>query len=69
LLCDAVTPTLAASQTIAVRAMLVHTIDEDAARSTSVPVSRPRPLTPPHLMLLIKDIAAALDAARESGRW
>jgi GNAT superfamily N-acetyltransferase len=63
LLRDAMTRSLAASQTIGVRALLVHAIDH-AARDFYLPHGlEPSPTDELHLMILIKDIAAALDAA------
>jgi len=63
LLRDAMTRTLAASRTIGVRAMLVHAIDEDARAFYIRHGLKPSPTDPLHLMILIKDIATALDAA------
>jgi GNAT superfamily N-acetyltransferase len=63
LLRDAMTRTLAASETIGVRAMLVHAIDNDAREFYIRHGLEPSPTDPLHLMVLIKDIAAALDAA------
>jgi GNAT superfamily N-acetyltransferase len=63
LLRDAMTRTLAAAQTIGVRAMLVHAIDQDARRFYVRHGLEPSRSDPLHLMILIKDIAAALDAA------
>jgi hypothetical protein len=54
---------LAASETIGVRAMLVHAIDEGASRFYRRYGLEPSPTDELHLMILIKDIAAALDAA------
>jgi GNAT superfamily N-acetyltransferase len=65
LLRDAVTRTLAASQTIGVRAMLVHAIDNDARAFYIRHGLEPSPTDPLHLMILIKDIAGALDAATQ----
>jgi GNAT superfamily N-acetyltransferase len=67
LLRDAMTRTLAASQTIGVRAMLVHGIDEDARAFYVGHGLEPSPTDQLHLMIVIKDIAAALDAATQSG--
>ncbi|MGI9185760.1 MAG: GNAT family N-acetyltransferase [Solirubrobacteraceae bacterium] len=64
LLRDAITRTLAASETIGVRAMLVHALDEDAREFYSRHGLEPSPTDPLHLMILIKDIAAAVDAVR-----
>ncbi len=66
LLRDAMTRTLAASQTIGIRAMLVHAVDENARAfyiRHGLESSRTDPL---HLMILIKDIVAAIDAAATS---
>jgi hypothetical protein len=54
-----------ASETIGVRALLVHAIDEDARSSYRRHGLEPSPTDPLHLMILIKDITAALDAAME----
>lgn len=67
LLRDAMTRTLAASETIGVRAMLVHAIDNDAREFYIRHGLEPSPTDPLHLTILIKDIAAALDAAAQSG--
>lgn len=65
LLRDAMTRTLAAADTIGVRAMLVHAID-DAARAFYLRHGlEPSPTDPLHLMILLKDIAAALAAAEQ----
>jgi GNAT superfamily N-acetyltransferase len=64
LLRDAMTRTLSAAETIGVRAMLVHAIDEDAAGFYLRHGHEASPTDPRHLMILIKDIAAALNAAR-----
>jgi GNAT superfamily N-acetyltransferase len=63
LLRDAMIRTLAASGTIGVRAMLVHAIDQDARAFYHHHGPEPAPTDPLHLMILIKDIAAAVDAA------
>ena len=64
---DAMIGTLAASETIGVRAMLVHAIDADAQAFYRRHGLEPSPTDPLHLMILIKDIASALEAAgRES---
>jgi GNAT superfamily N-acetyltransferase len=63
LLRDAMTRTLGASQTIGVRAMLVHAIDNGARAFCLRHGLEPSPTDPLHLMILIKDISAALDAA------
>jgi GNAT superfamily N-acetyltransferase len=63
LLRDAMLRTLAASETIGVRAMLVHAIDEDARRFYRRHGLEPSPTDSLHLMILIKDIAAAWDVA------
>ena len=55
--------TLAAADTIGVRAMLVHAIDDDARRFYLRHGLQPSPSDPLHLMILLKDIAASLRAA------
>jgi GNAT superfamily N-acetyltransferase len=67
LLRDAMTRTFAASETIGVRAMLVHAIDNEAREFYIRHGLEPSPTDPLHLMILIKDIAAALAAATQSG--
>ena len=64
LLRDAMLRTLAASETIGVRALLVHALDEGARAFYARHGFEPSPTDPLHLMILLKDIAAALDAAR-----
>jgi len=64
LLRDAMTRTLAASETIGVRPMLVHALDDDARAFYIHHGLEPSPTDPRHLMIIIKDIAAALHAAR-----
>lgn len=64
LLRDAMLRTLSASETVGVRAMLVHAIDEEARAFYLRHGLEPAPTDPMHLMILIKDIAKALDAAR-----
>jgi GNAT superfamily N-acetyltransferase len=63
LLRDAMLRTLAAADTIGVRAMLVHAIDEDAAAFYLRHGFERSPTDPRHLMILIKDITAAANAA------
>ena len=58
------TRTLAASETIGVRAMLVHAIDENARKFYLHHGLEPSRTDPLHLMILIKDIAAAINAAK-----
>jgi GNAT superfamily N-acetyltransferase len=65
LLRDAMTRTLAAAETIGVRAMLVHAIDEDAAVFYLRRGLEASPTEPRHLMILIKDTAASLNAASQ----
>jgi GNAT superfamily N-acetyltransferase len=67
LLRDAMTRSLAASETIGVRAMLVHAIDDEARGFYLHHELEPSPTDELHLMILIKDIAAALDAAARNG--
>jgi GNAT superfamily N-acetyltransferase len=65
LLRDAMTRTLSAPGTVGVRAMVVHAIDQQA-RAFYLRYGLERsPTDPLHLMILIKDIIAALDAARK----
>jgi GNAT superfamily N-acetyltransferase len=63
LLRDAMMRALAASETIGVRAMLVHAIDEDARAFYRRHGLEPSPTDPLHLMILIKDVAAAVNSA------
>jgi GNAT superfamily N-acetyltransferase len=63
LLRDAMLRTLAASEAIGVRAMLVHAIDDDARRFYLGHGLEPSPTDRLHLMILIEDIAAALAGA------
>ncbi len=63
LLRDAMLRTLAASETIGVRAMLVHAIDENARGFYLGHGFEPSPSDPLHLMILIKDVRMAVDAA------
>ena len=65
LLRDAMIRTLTASETIGVRAMLVHAIDEEARAFYLRHGFDPSPTDPLHLIALIKDIAAGLQAASE----
>jgi GNAT superfamily N-acetyltransferase len=65
LLRDAMARTLAASTAIGVRAMLVHAIDDDARAFYRRHGLESSPTDPLHLMILIKDIAAALNAAAQ----
>jgi GNAT superfamily N-acetyltransferase len=67
LLRDAMTRTLAASETIGVRAMLVHALDDDARAFYLRHGLESSPTDPLHLMILIKDIAGAVDAASHPG--
>lgn len=64
LLRDAMLRTLTASGTVGVRAMLVHAIDEEARAFYIRHGLEPSPTDPMHVMILIKDIAKALNAAR-----
>lgn len=64
LLRDAMLRTLAASETIGARAMLVHAIDQEARGFYLRRGLEPSPTAPMHLMILIKDIATALDASK-----
>jgi GNAT superfamily N-acetyltransferase len=64
LLRDAMIRTLAAAEAIGVRTMLVHAVDEVAAAFYLRHGLEASPTDPRHLMILGKDIAAALDAAK-----
>lgn len=63
LLRDAMTRTLAAADTIGVRALLVHAIDDQARAFYLRQGLQPSPTDPLHLMILLKDIAASLRTA------
>jgi GNAT superfamily N-acetyltransferase len=65
LLRDAMMRTLAAADSIGVRAMLVHAIDQEAAGFYLRHGLEASPTEPRHLMILIKDIAASLNAASQ----
>ena len=65
LLRDAMMRTLAAAETIGVRAMLVHAIDQHAAGFYLRHGLEASPTEPRHLMILIKDIAASLNAVSQ----
>jgi GNAT superfamily N-acetyltransferase len=65
LLRDAMTRTLAAAETIGVRAVLVHAIGEDAAAFYVRHGLEASSTDPRHLMILIKDIAASLNEASQ----
>ncbi|HJS97097.1 MAG TPA: GNAT family N-acetyltransferase [Solirubrobacteraceae bacterium] len=65
LLRDAMTRTLAAAETIGVRAMLVHAIDQDTAAFYLRHGLEVSPTDPRHLVILIKDIAASLKAVSQ----
>jgi GNAT superfamily N-acetyltransferase len=68
LLRDAMVRTLAASETVGVRALLVHAIDDNARGFYRRHGLEPSPTDPLHLMILIEDIAAALDASQPPRR-
>jgi GNAT superfamily N-acetyltransferase len=65
LLRDAMMRTLAAAESIGVRAMLVHAIDQEAAGFSLRHGLEASPTDPRHLTILIKDIAASLNAASQ----
>ena len=65
LLRDAMMRTLVAAEAIGVRAMLVHAIDQEAAGFYLRHGLEASPTEPRHLMILIKDIGASLNAARQ----
>ena len=60
LLLDALMRTSQAADTIGIRAMLVHAIDEDAKRFYLYFNFEVAPVDPMHLMLLMKDLRALL---------
>jgi GNAT superfamily N-acetyltransferase len=63
LLRDAMLRALAAGDTIGVRALLVHAIDDDAREFYLRHGLEPSPSDRLHLMILLKDIAASLKAS------
>jgi GNAT superfamily N-acetyltransferase len=67
LLRDAMMRTLSAAETIGVRAMLIHAIDDQARRFYLRHGLEPSPSDPMHLMILLKDITASLRAASRTG--
>jgi GNAT superfamily N-acetyltransferase len=62
LLRDAMIRALAASQTVGIRAMLVHALDDDARAFYLHHGLEPSPTDPLNLMVLIKDIEGAIRA-------
>jgi GNAT superfamily N-acetyltransferase len=66
LLRDAMTRALAASQTIGIRAMLVHALDAQARAFYLRHGLEPSRTDSLHLMILIKDVKAAIRAAKPS---
>jgi GNAT superfamily N-acetyltransferase len=60
LLVDALSRSLAAADSIGVRAVLVHVIDDEAAAFYKRYGFEPSPLDPKQLMLLMKDLRATL---------
>jgi len=66
LLRDAMTRAVAAADTIGIRALLVHAIDENARAFYLHHGLEPSPTDPRHLMILIKDIQAAINAASQT---
>jgi GNAT superfamily N-acetyltransferase len=62
LLLDALMRTAQAADTIGIRALLVHAIDEDAKRFYLHFNFEPAPVDPMHLMLLMKDLRALVKA-------
>jgi GNAT superfamily N-acetyltransferase len=61
LLLDALMRTAQAADTIGIRALLVHAVDEDAKRFYSHFNFEPSSVDPMHLMLLIKDLRLLID--------
>lgn len=66
LLRDAMSRALAAAETIGIRALLVHAIDDKARASYLRHGLQPSPTVPLHLMVMIKDIAASLRTAADT---
>ena len=66
LLCDAMTRAMAAADAIGIRAMLVHAIDDNARAFYIHHGLEPSPTDPRHLMILVKDIHAAINAANQN---
>lgn len=64
LLRDAITRAVAAAEIIGVRALLVHALHEQARAFYAHFDFEPSPTDPLHLLLLIKDARALLDAQR-----
>jgi GNAT superfamily N-acetyltransferase len=67
LLRDGMLRTLAASETIRVRAMLVHAADDDARGFYLRHGLDPSPTDPLRLTILIRDIRRAVDSASKGG--
>jgi GNAT superfamily N-acetyltransferase len=65
LLRDAMIRTLAAADTIGVRALLVHAIDDQARVFYLRHGLQPSPTDPLQLMILLKDVAASIRSAQE----
>jgi hypothetical protein len=63
-LLDALLRTAQAADTIGIRALLVHAIDEDAKRFYVHFNFEPSAVDPMHLMLLIKDFRALIKTKR-----
>jgi GNAT superfamily N-acetyltransferase len=66
LLADAMRRALSAAEQVGIRALVVHAIDEPARAFYERHGMSPSASDPQHLMILIKDIRAALDAASSS---
>jgi len=64
LLRDAMVRTLAAAEQLGIRALLVHALNDAAARFYTRHGLLPAPTDSLHLMILVKDIRRALEAAR-----
>jgi GNAT superfamily N-acetyltransferase len=65
LLRDAMTRTLAAADTIGVRALVVHALDDQARAFYMRHGLQLSPTDPLHLMIMLKDVAASLRTAQE----
>jgi GNAT superfamily N-acetyltransferase len=66
LLRDAMARAVAAADTIGIRALLVHAIDDKARSFYLHHGLEPSPTDPRHLMILIKDIQTAINTANQN---
>jgi GNAT superfamily N-acetyltransferase len=65
LLADAMRRALTAAEQVGIRVLVVHALDERAAAFYARQGLAPSTTDPQHLMILIKDIRAALDASAQ----